>query len=351
VKESPRSKKDGKVTAILDQINKTYGEGSAIMMGSGPIIGVDTISTGSLVLDQALGIGGLPRGRVVEIYGHEGSGKTTLALHVAAEAAKKEDGICIYVDAEHALDVAYGAKIGVDVDKFIISQPKNGEEALNIVEAFVKSGVPAVIIVDSVAALVPRAELEGEMGDATMGAQARLMSQALRKLVSLVSEANILVVFINQVRSKIGVVYGNPETTTGGNALKFFASVRLEVRKGSFIKGEKGENIGFEANVSVKKNKFSPPFKSAAVPIIYGQGIDRNSEIVDAATNFGILVKSGSWFSYNGKNIAQGKEAVIKILDSDKKMKEEVLRRIREKMLAPIVKDDSKVQEDEKEKE
>ena len=292
--------------AALAQIDRAFGKGSAMKLGSREKIEIDTVSTGSLGLDIALGVGGLPRGRVVEIYGPESSGKTTLALHAIAEA-QKVGGTAAFVDAEHALDPGYAKKLGVDVDELIVSQPDTGEQALEIVDTLVRSNAVDVLVVDSVAALVPRAEIEGEMGDSHVGLQARLMSQALRKLTGSISRSRCLVIFINQVRMKIGVMYGNPETTTGGNALKFYASVRLDIRRTGQIK-DRDDIVGNATRVKVVKNKVAPPFKQVEFDIMYGQGISKVGEILDLGVKAGLVEKSGAWFSYDSVRIGQGRE-------------------------------------------
>jgi recombination protein RecA len=293
--------------AALSQIERAFGKGSIMRLGkAGKAIEVEAISTGSLGLDIALGIGGLPRGRVVEIYGPESSGKTTLALHCVAEAQKR-GGICAFIDAEHALDPLYARKLGVNIDDLLISQPDTGEQALEICDTLVRSGAVEVVVVDSVAALVPRAELEGEMGDNQPGMQARLMSQALRKLTASISRSNTMVIFINQIRMKIGVMYGSPETTTGGNALKFYASVRLDIRRIGAIK-ERDEVVGNQTRVKVVKNKLAPPFKQVEFDIMYGEGVSKTGEIIDLGVKAGLVEKSGSWFSYDSQRIGQGRE-------------------------------------------
>jgi len=293
--------------AALSQIERSFGKGSIMRLGKNPkSMDVETVSTGSLGLDIALGIGGLPRGRVVEIYGPESSGKTTLALHCVAEAQKK-GGICAFIDAEHALDPVYARKLGVVVDDLLISQPDAGEQALEIADTLVRSGAIDVLVIDSVAALVPRAELEGEMGDVQPGMQARLMSQALRKLTASISRSNTMVVFINQIRMKIGVMYGSPETTSGGNALKFYASVRLDIRRIGVIK-EREEVVGNQTRVKVVKNKLAPPFKQVEFDIMYGEGISKSGEILDLGVKAGVVEKSGAWFSYDSQRIGQGRE-------------------------------------------
>ena len=299
--------------AALGQIEKAFGKGSVMKLGqTQESVDIEAVSTGSLGLDIALGIGGLPRGRIIEIYGPESSGKTTLALHVAAEAQKK-GGVCAFVDAEHALDPAYAKKLGVDIDELVISQPDAGEQALEIADTLVRSGAIDVLVVDSVAALVPRAELEGEMGDTHVGLQARLMSQALRKLTSSISKSNCLVIFINQIRLKIGVMFGNPETTSGGNALKFYASVRLDIRRIGAIK-DRDDIVGNQTRVKVVKNKVAPPFRVVEFDIMYGEGISKTGELLDLGVNANIVEKAGAWFSYNGERIGQGRENAKKFL-------------------------------------
>jgi recombination protein RecA len=295
------------LTAALSQIERQFGKGSVMKLGKNDrSMDIETISSGSLGLDIALGVGGLPKGRVIEIYGPESSGKTTLALHCAAEAQKK-GGICAFIDAEHALDPVYARKLGVNVDELLISQPDHGEQALEIADTLVRSGAIDVLIVDSVAALVPRAELEGEMGDALPGLQARLMSQALRKLTASINKSNTMVIFINQIRMKIGVMYGSPETTTGGNALKFYASVRLDIRRIGAIK-ERDEVVGNQTRVKVVKNKLAPPFKQVEFDIMYGEGVSKMGEILDLGVKAGIVEKSGAWFSYDSQRLGQGRE-------------------------------------------
>ena len=313
VLEQDTMDKSKALEAALGQIEKAFGKGSVMKLGqTHESVDIESISTGSLGLDIALGIGGLPRGRIVEIYGPESSGKTTLALHVAAEAQKK-GGVCAFVDAEHALDPAYAKKLGVDIDELVISQPDAGEQALEIADTLVRSGAIDVLVVDSVAALVPRAELEGEMGDTHVGLQARLMSQALRKLTSSISKSNCLVIFINQIRLKIGVMFGNPETTSGGNALKFYASVRLDIRRIGAIK-DRDDIVGNQTRVKVVKNKVAPPFRVVEFDIMYGEGISKTGELLDLGVNANIVEKAGAWFSYNGERIGQGRENAKKFL-------------------------------------
>ena len=316
----------------LGQIEKQFGKGSVMRMGDGGVVrDIEAISTGSIGLDVALGIGGLPKGRVVEIYGPESSGKTTLTLQVIAQA-QKLGGTAAFVDAEHALDPSYAAKLGVDVDELLVSQPDTGEQALEITDMLVRSGAVDIVIVDSVAALTPKAEIEGEMGDSHMGLQARLMSQALRKLTANIQRSNTMVVFINQIRMKIGVMFGSPETTTGGNALKFYSSVRLDIRRiGAIKKGD--EVIGNQTRVKVVKNKVSPPFKQAEFEILYGEGISHHGEIIDLGVQHGIVDKAGSWYSYGDDRIGQGKENVREFLRNNPEMAEEIEGKIRSKLL------------------
>ena len=332
--EAPAPAEDKKkaLETALHQIEKSFGKGSVMRLGDCPEVSVDAISTGSLALDAALGIGGLPRGRIIEIYGPESSGKTTLALHVVAEAQKK-GGEVAFVDAEHALDPTYAAAIGVDIDSMLVSQPDTGEQALEITDALVRSGAIDVVVVDSVAALVPRQEIEGEMGDAFVGLQARLMSQALRKLAGTISKTNCVVIFINQLRMKIGVMYGNPETTTGGNALKFYSSVRLDVRRVESIK-EGGNVIGNKTRVKVVKNKVAPPFREAFFDIMYGEGISKWGELVDLAVQMDIVQKSGSWFSMGEERIGQGKDSVKAYLMENPEIAEQVEAQVRENLLS-----------------
>lgn len=330
------SEKAKALQAALAQIEKQFGKGTIMRLGEGEAIeDIEVVSTGSLGLDIALGVGGLPRGRVVEIYGPESSGKTTLTLQVIAEM-QKQGGTCAFIDAEHALDVQYAQKLGVDLQDLLISQPDTGEQALEIVDALVRSASVDLIVVDSVAALVPKAEIEGEMGDSLPGLQARLMSQALRKLTSSIKKTNTMVIFINQIRMKIGVMFGSPETTTGGNALKFYASVRLDIRRiGSIKKGE--EVIGNETKVKVVKNKVSPPFKTAEFDILYGEGISREGEIIDMGVEAKVLEKSGSWYAYNGEKIGQGKDNAREFLKENPDLCIEIENKVREAVNIPLL--------------
>lgn len=314
----------------IEQIEKQHGKGSIMKMGDGPINKIDAISTGSLALDNALGIGGIPRGRVIEIYGPESSGKTTICLQIIAEA-QKLGGIAAFIDAEHALDIQYAKKLGVDTTNLLLSQPEFGEQALEIVETLVRSGAVDFIVVDSVAALTPRAEIEGEMGDPTMGVHARLMSQALRKLTSAIAKSKTSVMFTNQLRQKIGIMFGNPETTTGGNALKFYASVRMDVRRIEAIKD--GQNvIGNRTKVKIVKNKVAPPFREAIFEIIYNEGISKLGELIDLAIEFNIIAKSGSWFSYGSEKIGQGRDAVKTLLSTNQKLSDEIMIEVKKKL-------------------
>jgi recombination protein RecA len=335
VEKQGMDSKNKALDAALAQIERAFGKGSIMKLGQREHVEIESISTGSLGLDIALGIGGLPKGRIVEIYGPESSGKTTLALHVVAEAQKK-GGTCAFVDAEHALDPGYARKLGVDIQNLLISQPDAGEQALEIADTLVRSGAVDVLVIDSVAALVPRAELEGEMGDSLPGLQARLMSQALRKLTGSIKRTNTMVIFINQIRMKIGVMFGSPETTTGGNALKFYASVRLDIRRiGSIKKGE--EVIGNETKVKVVKNKVSPPFKTAEFDILYGQGISREGEVIDMGVEAKILEKSGSWYAYNGEKIGQGKDNARDFLKENPELAIEIENKVRLEMGIPLL--------------
>lgn len=329
-KEAINPEKLKALQATLDKIEKDYGKGTIMKLGDQPTFTASIIPTGSIALDHALGIGGYPRGRVIEIYGPESSGKTTLAIHAVAEAQKK-GGIAAIIDAEHAFDRTYAKKLGVNVDTLLISQPDNGEQALEIADSLIRSGAVDIVVIDSVAALTPKAEIEGDMGDSKMGLQARLMSQALRKLTANISKTNTCCIFINQLREKIGIMFGNPETTTGGNALKFYASVRLDVRKSGQIKdGE--EATGNRAKVKVVKNKMAPPFRKAEFDIVYGEGISKVGEIVDLGVELDIIKKSGSWFSYNESKLAQGREAVKQLLKDNPELSDEIEAQIREKL-------------------
>lgn len=316
----------------IEKIEKDFGKGSIMKLGDKPTVNVDAIPTGALSLDVALGIGGIPRGRIIEIYGPESSGKTTLAQHIVAECQKK-GGIAAFVDAEHALDPEYARNLGVQVDDLLISQPDTGEQALDITEELVRSGAVDIVVVDSVAALVPKAEIEGSMEDQQMGLQARLMSKALRKLTGIIGKTNTTVIFINQLRMKIGVMYGNPETTTGGNALKYYASVRMEIKRTESLKGEDGE-IGNHVRVKVLKNKVAPPFRTAEFDIIFGKGISKVGNILDVAVNLDIVKKAGSWFSYNEEKLGQGREKAKEFLEQNPEILAEVEKLVREKLAA-----------------
>ncbi|HRN56013.1 MAG TPA: recombinase RecA [Agriterribacter sp.] len=314
----------------MDKIEKDFGKGSVMMMNEKGVQEIEVISTGSIGLDVALGVGGIPKGRVVEIYGPESTGKTTIAIHIIAEAQKK-GGVCAIIDAEHAFDSAYAQRLGVDIDNLLISQPDYGEQALEIADRLILSGALDVVVIDSVAALVPKSELEGEMGDSKMGLQARLMSQALRKLTATISKTNTVCIFINQLREKIGVMFGNPETTTGGNALKFYASVRLDIRRMAQIK-DGDEAVGNRVKVKVVKNKVAPPFRAAEFDIVYGAGISKAGEIIDMGVEMSIIQKSGSWYSYNSDKLGQGRDAVKQLLMDNPELANEIEARIREKI-------------------
>jgi recombination protein RecA len=326
--EKRSSDKQRALESALAQIERQFGKGSIMKLGAdNPVTEIEATSTGSLGLDIALGIGGLPKGRIIEIYGPESSGKTTVALHVAAEEQKK-GGVCAFVDAEHALDPLYARKLGVNLDELLISQPDTGEQALEIVDTLVRSGAVSLVVVDSVAALTPKAELEGDMGDATVGAQARLMSQAMRKLTASISRSKCMVIFINQIRQKIGVMFGNPETTTGGNALKFYASVRLDIRRIGAIK-DRDEVVGNTTRVKVVKNKVAPPFKQVEFDIMYGEGISKTGELIDLGVKAGVVEKSGAWFSYGDERIGQGRENAKQFLKEHPQVALEIEDRIR----------------------
>lgn len=327
---SNNSEKLKALKLTIDKIDKDFGKGSVMMMNEKGEQLQEVVSTGSIGLDAALGIGGFPRGRIIEIYGPESSGKTTIAIHVIAEAQKK-GGMCAIIDAEHAFDSSYAKRLGVDVDNLLISQPDYGEQGLEIADRLILSGALDVVVIDSVAALVPKGELEGEMGDSKMGLQARLMSQALRKLTATISKTNTICIFINQLREKIGVMFGNPETTTGGNALKFYASVRLDIRRMAQIK-DGDEAVGNRVKVKVVKNKVAPPFRSAEFDIVFGEGISKTGEIVDMGVDLGIVQKSGSWFSYNNDKLGQGRETVKQLLHDNPELANEIEAKIREKI-------------------
>ncbi len=327
------NERDAKMQALkmtMDKLEKTYGQGAVMKLGDKQVLDVDTIPTGSLGLDVALGINGFPRGRVIEIYGPESSGKTTLAIHAIA-AAQKQGGIAAFIDAEHAFDRTYAENLGVDTENLLISQPDHGEQALEIAENLIRSGAIDIIVIDSVAALVPRSEIEGEMGDSKMGLQARLMSQAMRKLTGTIGRTGCTCIFINQLREKIGVMFGNPETTTGGNALKFYASIRLDIRRsGSPIQDKEGNVVGNTVKVKVVKNKLAPPFRTVKFDIMYGEGISKSGEIVDLGVDHDIIKKSGSWYSYGDSKIAQGREAAKQFMDDNPEVAEEIELKIKE---------------------
>lgn len=326
------NEKDAKLKALkltLDKLDKTYGKGAVMKLGDQAVQEVESISTGSLGLDIALGVGGYPKGRIIEIYGPESSGKTTLTLHAIAES-QKAGGIAAFIDAEHAFDRGYAEKLGVDIEDLIISQPDNGEQALEIADNLIRSGAIDIVVIDSVAALTPKSEIEGEMGDSKMGLHARLMSQALRKLTGSISKTHCTVIFINQLREKIGVMFGNPETTTGGNALKFYASVRLDIRRATQIKGTDGEAQGNRTRVKVVKNKVAPPFKTAEFDIMYGTGISKVGEIIDLGVDYEIIKKSGSWFSYGETKLGQGRDAVKALLMDNPELFDELEQKIKE---------------------
>ena len=326
--------KDSKLKALkltLDKLDKTYGKGSVMRLGDQEVEKVESISSGSIGIDVALGIGGYPKGRVIEIYGPESSGKTTLTLHAIAEC-QKAGGIAAFIDAEHAFDRFYAEKLGVDLGELVISQPDNGEQALEIADNLIRSGAVDALVIDSVAALTPKSEIEGEMGDSKMGLHARLMSQALRKLTSSISKTNCTVFFINQLREKIGVMFGNPETTTGGNALKFYASVRIDIRRSTQLKDTEGGVLGNKTRVKIVKNKVAPPFKTAEFDIMYGEGISKTGEILDIGVELDIIEKSGSWFSYGGSKLGQGRDSVKSILKDNPELMEELEQKIHEQL-------------------
>ena len=330
-KKNPSQDKKAALESALKQIEKQYGAGAVMRLGENRHLNIDAISTGSLTLDLATGIGGLPKGRIVEIYGPESSGKTTLALHCIAEC-QKQGGVAAFVDAEHALDPVYAGNLGVDIDSLLVSQPDYGEQALEITEQLVRSGAVDIIVVDSVAALVPRTEIDGEMGDSHVGLHARLMSQAMRKLTGAINKSNCLIIFINQLREKVGVVYGNPEVTTGGRALKFYSSMRIDVRKAEAIKAAGSEVIGTRTKVKIVKNKLAPPFKQAEFDIMYGRGISKSGEILDLAAEYDIIKKSGSWFSYGDERLGQGRDKVKDIIENDPEFAEKLENQIKEKI-------------------
>ena len=332
------SEKDAKLKALqltLDKLDKAYGKGTVMKMSDAPVIDVDTISSGSLGLDLALGVGGYPRGRVVEIYGPESSGKTTLTLHAIAEA-QKAGGIAAFIDAEHAFDRFYAEKLGIDLDNLIISQPDNGEQALEIADNLIRSGAIDIVVIDSVAALTPKSEIEGDMGDSKMGLQARLMSQALRKLTGSINKTNCTMIFINQLREKIGVMFGNPETTTGGNALKFYASIRIDIRRSTQIKDNDGNVAGNKTRVKIVKNKVAPPFRTTEFDIMYGEGVSKVGEILDLAVELEVVKKSGSWFSYEDSKLGQGRDAVKTIIKDNPELMEELEEKVKEKINAQV---------------
>ena len=327
-----KKEKDKTLDQVLADIEKQFGKGAIMKLGERGVKNIDVVSSGSLLLDQALGVGGFPKGRIIEIFGPESSGKTTIALHAIAEV-QKTGGRAAFIDAEHALDTVYARKLGVDIDELLLSQPDTGEQALEIVEALVRSEAMSIIVIDSVAALVPQAEIEGEMGDSHVGLQARLMSQALRKLSGVINKTNTICIFINQLREKVGVMFGNPETTPGGRAFKFYSTVRLDVRRGEQIKVG-GDVLGNKTNIKVVKNKVAPPFKTAEVEIMYGEGISKTGEIIDLASNIGIIDKSGAWFSYKGEKIGQGKENVKLVLKNNPAMYKEIEEKVRKSLFS-----------------
>jgi len=334
----------------LDKLEKTYGKGTVMKLSDEPIVDIPTISTGSLGLDIALGVGGIPRGRITEIYGPESSGKTTLTLHCIAEAQRR-GGLAAFIDAEHAFDRAYAEKLGIDTENLLISQPDNGEQALEIADHLIRSGAIDIIVIDSVAALVPKSELEGEMGDSKMGLHARLMSQALRKLTGTISKTGCSCIFINQLREKIGVMFGNPETTTGGNALKFYASVRLDIRRIGQIKESADEITGNRVKVKVVKNKVAPPFKVVEFDIMYGRGISKSGEIVDLGVELNTIQKSGSWFSYNGNKLGQGRDAVKQLIEDNPELMEELEKKIKAKIAGSLAEEQGEKEKEKADKE
>ncbi|MEZ7854894.1 MAG: recombinase RecA [Cyclobacteriaceae bacterium] len=331
MQEKEKEQKHKALQLTIDKLEKTYGKGAIMKLSDEKVMDVPVISTGSIGLDLALGVGGIPKGRVIEVYGPESSGKTTLAMHCIAEA-QKQGGLAAFIDAEHAFDKSYAEKLGIDTENLLISQPDNGEQALEITEHLIRSGAIDIIVIDSVAALVPRAELEGEMGDSKMGLQARLMSQALRKLTGAISKSGCACIFINQLREKIGIMFGNPETTTGGNALKFYASVRLDIRRIGQIKESADNIIGNRTKVKVVKNKVAPPFKVVEFDIMYGKGISKSGEILDLGVELEIIQKSGSWFSYDGNKLGQGRDAVKILLEDNVELMDDLERLIKEKI-------------------
>lgn len=342
--EKVADKKKEALQVALAQVEKKYGKGSIMRLGENARMEVSSVSTGSLSLDLALGIGGLPRGRIIEIYGPESSGKTTVALHAIAEV-QKQGGEAAFIDAEHALDPVYAKALGVDIDELLVSQPDDGEQALEIAEALIRSGAVEIVVIDSVAALVPKSEIDNEMGSSNVGVQARLMSQALRKISGAVAKSNCIVIFINQLRLKIGVFYGNPETTTGGTALKFYASVRIDIRRAEQLKSG-SEIVGNHTKCKVVKNKVAPPFKTAEFDILYGQGISKESEIIELGIRFGIIDKSGSWLSYNGERLGQGKDKVRELITENKALADEIEAKIREKCVGGIANDNAEDDDD-----
>ncbi|HOJ62327.1 MAG TPA: recombinase RecA [bacterium] len=331
------------IDLAIAQIDKQFGRGAIMKMGDAPIQQIEVIPTGSLALDWALGVGGVPRGRVIEIFGPESSGKTTLALHIVAEA-QKLGGVAAFIDAEHAIDVVYSAKLGVDIDNLLVSQPDTGEQALDIVEMLIRSNALDVIVIDSVAALVPKAEIDGEMGDNQVGLQARLMSKALRKLTGILSKSSTCAIFINQIREKVGVIFGNPETTSGGRALKFYASVRLDIRRTGSLK-EKGETTGNRVKVKVVKNKVAPPFREAEFDLTFGEGISQTGELLDLGSEHNIIEKSGAWYIYNDQKLGQGRENAKATLKENRELFEEIQRKLREKLGFPDKKEEGKEKE------